>query len=192
MRFKRKERAAATFWVVAAGVVAGLAAVTLLAVRAARRRRGQRLPPDLDRLEKQVIGALREDPDLRGRGIDVAAIAPGIIELTGYVESELEAHHAVDVVQSVGGVRTVLNRLDLSAREQRLRRAGRAESGGSRWYGMGVGMGRRRQSRSTDPERRDGRADMVEHALAPDPEDIVAELADERNETRASAAGELS
>jgi hypothetical protein len=179
--FKRKKETGAALWLLAAGVLAGFATATILGIRA---RRGRFQGPPTGRLadlEKAVIKALRADPILRSRAIDVAAVAPGIVELSGLVESEEEAHHAVDVVQGVLLVRTVLNRMSLGELERRLRRqrgAGRAEGAGSRWYGMGVGMGRRRQARTTDPDRRDDRADMVEDALTPRRDDAVNEVTD--------------
>ncbi len=197
--FKRKKESGAAIWLVAAGVLAGFATATVLALRA-RRRRADGLPSgELGELEKAVIKALRSDSTLRSRPIDVAAVAPGIVELSGSVETEEEAHHAVDVVQGVAVVRTVLNRLNLGEVERKLRRhravGGRPEGAGSRWYGMGVGMGRRRQSPSTDPDRRDDHADMVDDALAPSREEAINEaidLADAVDEAPGSVARELS
>jgi hypothetical protein len=51
----------------------------------------------------------------------------------------------------------VLNRMDI-------RRAARTNAGqgsGGSWEGVGVGMGSRRQSRETDPDRPSDRIDMV-------------------------------
>jgi hypothetical protein len=176
-------------WILIGGVLAGLAAAVFLTGR----KRRERTPrsPDLRALEDAVIRALRHDPSVRGRGIDVAAIAPGIIELTGLVESEAEGQHAVDVAHNVIGVRTVLNRLDAREVSQRMRPRS-ALKGGSRWYGMSVGMGRRRQSRQTDPARRDDHADLVEEALAPNVDEAVTEVAQERMEKRATPANEIS
>ena len=188
MGSKGQNRTGLTLWLVAAGVAAGIAAVAYL-----RRRRGREesaLSPDLRNLEDAVITALRADEVMKARAVDVAAIAPGIMELTGTVESADEAHHAVSIVQSVAGVRTVLNRLDLALAGQRPRRrpVTTAEPGsGSRWYGMSVGMGRRRQGRSTDPDQRDDHTDMLEQALAPDPEEALADVVQERIEREARA-----
>lgn len=180
---RREERSGAGFWILAAGLAAGVSAVVWLALQR-RRRPSAELQQPLNQffeLEDTVIEALRADALLRGRAIDVAAIASGIIELSGTVETEEEAHHAVEVVQGVNGVRTVLNRLDLGEFENRLR-SGRGESaagGSSRWYGMGVGMGRRRQSASTDPARRDDHADLLDEAITADPEEMTADLNEE-------------
>ena len=193
--FDRKRESGAGLWILAAGVLAGFATATLFALRA-RRRRGPGLAVSerLGDLEKVVIKALRSDSILRSRGIDVAAVAPGIVELTGSVESEDEAHHAVDVVQGIAVVRTVLNRLTVGEFERRLRRQRGADrtEGGSRWYGMGVGMGRRRQARSTDPDRRDDRADMVESALTPRLEDVLEDVNEQREQNDGARARELS
>jgi BON domain len=193
--FKSKKEHGAALWILAAGVLAGFATATILTLRA-RRQRGPGAAPveRLGALENAVIKALRSDAVLRTRAIDVAAVAPGIVELTGAVESEEEAHHAVDVVQGIAVVRTVLNRLNVGEFERRLRRqrgGGKAE-GGSRWYGMGVGMGRRRQARSTDPDRRDDRADMVESALTPRLEDVIEEVNEPGDQISSRKTRELS
>jgi hypothetical protein len=185
MMFKQKRTAITPWWLLAAGVLAGVAITSILTLRRRRQRLG-RPAGESGQLEDQVIRALRADQTLRARGIDVAVIAPGIVELTGFVETENEAHHAVNVAQSVIGARTVLNRLEHGDLEQRLRRQRRREraeaNAASRWYGMGVGMGRRRQARTTDPDRRDDHADMVEAALAPNAEQALADVAEERDE----------
>ena len=193
--FNRKKETGAALWILAAGVLAGFATATVLALRARRRRGpGVAVSERLGGLEDVVIKALRSDSVLRSRAIDVAAVAPGIVELTGAVESEEEAHHAVDVVQGVPVVRTVLNRLNVSEFERRLRRQRGSDrgEGGSRWYGMGVGMGRRRQARTTDPDRRDDRADMVENALTPRLEDVLEDVNQERDENTGVKTRELS
>lgn len=193
--FKRKKEQGTALWILAAGVLAGFATATILTLRA-RRRRGPGAAPTerLSALENAVIKALRSDAVLRTRAIDVAAVAPGIVELTGAVESEEEAHHAVDVVQGLAVVRTVLNRLNVGEFERRLRRqrAGGKAEGGSRWYGMGVGMGRRRQARTTDPDRRDDRADMVDSALSPRLEDVIEEVNEPADQINNRKTRELS
>jgi hypothetical protein len=191
----RKRKVGTAFWFLAAGVAVGLTTALILGIRSGRRRaRDGR--SDLWPLEDGVIDALRQDKVLRARGIDVAGIAPGIVELTGSVDNEAEAHHAVEVVQGVAGVRTVVNRLDLTEFEHRLRpspRGGRTqEADGARWYGMGVGMGRRRQSAATDPAQRDDHADMVEEALLPDPEEAIADATEGRDPVRRGRSSELS
>jgi len=184
MALRRRKRRDTTTWIVVAGVAAGLAAATWLGMRIARRR-GKLPPGELRRLEKSVIRTLREDSILGSRGVDVAAIAPGIVELSGVVDTMEESHHAVDVVQAIDGVRTVVNRLDLgefTTRRQR-RRNGGDLAGAQRWYGIGVGMGRRRQGRETDPARRDDKADIVSDELIPKRESDIAEAIAEESES---------
>lgn len=179
-RRKRKRKQTAN-WMIVAGVAAGVSALAYIASQLIRRRRPAL--PGLERIEQDVVKLLREDEILRTRGIDVAAVAPGLIELSGAVHSEQESHHAAEVVQSVPGVHTVLNRLDVEEVESRLRRARRSTAGTEpalRWYGGGVGMGRRRQGRQTDPARRDDHADMLERALEPDTSEAVEEVVRER------------
>jgi hypothetical protein len=190
----RKRKVGTAFWFLAAGFAVGLGTAVVLGVRT-RRQRSREGRPDLWPLEDGVIDALRQDDLLRARGIDVAAIAPGIIELSGSVQNQEEAHHAVDVAQGVTGVRTVVNRLDLVEFEarRRVRRTTQKQAGeGGRWYGMGVGMGRRRQSPVTDPAQRDDHADLVEEALLPDPEEAIADATDAVETARRGRASELS
>lgn len=184
MAFRRRKRRDTTTWMIVAGVSAGLAAATWLGMQLARKR-GKLPMGELRRLEKLVIRSLREDPILRTRGVDVAAIAPGIVELTGVVDTMEESHHAVDVVQALEGVRTVVNRLDLgefTTRRQR-KRTGADLAGAQRWYGIGVGMGRRRQGLQTDPDRRDDRADIVSSELMPRRETEIADAIAEESQS---------
>jgi hypothetical protein len=128
----------------------------------ARLRREPREQADLMELEDAVIDAMLEDEVLRERGIDVGALSVGVIELSGAVATDDEADRAVRVANTVPGVRTVLNRLDVEARARA--GAGRAaqdddDDGAAAtewgWSGLNSGMGRRRQGRSTDPDRPD-------------------------------------
>lgn len=126
------------------------------------------------RLEERVADALADDPVLGSRPIEVGALTVGIIELTGPVRDEWEADRAVTIAQRVPGVRTVLNRLDHEIVEDHLANTlDRYEAGdpslqGTRWYGMGVGMGQRRQGRETDPDRPSDRVPNVTRALGID------------------------
>jgi hypothetical protein len=126
---------------------------------------------EMGSLEQRVLAVLEEDADLSHRAIGVAAIAGGIIELTGRVATEEEAARAVGLAGEVAGVRTVLNRLDSAALEDHLEVTRRRMSEGdpslaeTQWSGQGVGMGRRRQSRWTDPPRPDDRADILSREL---------------------------
>lgn len=162
------------------GVSAGVTAVAAwawwrrirpsLPVRRGRRPRGP---------AGQLLGALQRDLELASRRIDVGEIADGVVELRGSVADRAEAERAIGIAQATSGVYTVVNRLRLSDEEGRRDSARRRWRGGapdlheSRHYGMGVGMGRRRQSRSTDPSRPSDRQQMLERELD------VAKLGDE-------------
>ncbi|HET7273542.1 MAG TPA: BON domain-containing protein [Longimicrobiaceae bacterium] len=134
-----------------------------------RRRAGEQR--ELTRLEDAVLDAFLSDPVLGERGIDVGAISPGIIELSGSVVTDQEAAHAVHVANGVVGVSTVVNRMELESELQRLERTrGRFEDGSPSlhewaWQGQGVGMGKRRQSLETDPDRPDDSQEQKMEAL---------------------------
>ncbi|CAN5846352.1 hypothetical protein BH23GEM6_BH23GEM6_15100 [soil metagenome] len=116
----------------------------------------------LTELEDAVLDSFFADAMLSERGIDVGAISHGIIELSGSVWSDDEADRAVRLANAIPGVRTVVNRLSIEqeaqARESRLR-AVREEGGNvtsiQREVARTGGMGTRRQSRLTDPDRPD-------------------------------------
>lgn len=168
--FERKPKRSREAVAAAIAVGAGLAvAGGLLAWRFYRRRgeAGGALETALAQSEEEVVDRLRADERLAGQPIEVAALASGIIELSGAVETERDADLAVTLARRAAGIRTVLNRLDILEEMDRVEGARHREVGPgtvrneSRWLGVGVGMGRRRQSRQTDPARRDDRADMV-------------------------------
>lgn len=167
----------------ALGVTAGAAAY-LVWRRRARLREVEFLPDGLAQLEEDAIAVLGNDQRIGHRAIEVAAVGDGIIELSGDVENIEEAHHAVDVAQSVDGVHTVINRLTLNEPERHLAEtrdrffAGDAALSETQWEGMGVGMGRRRQSGATDPDRRDDHVQAVNRALEPDAPDAYTESAE--------------
>jgi hypothetical protein len=106
-------------------------------------------------LEERVLEAFRNDPLLSERAVDIGAVGEAIIELTGWVHSEDEAHHAVTVTRGVPGVDTVVNRLEVREEEARLRAQAEAYTSGDaetspRWEGMGIGTGRPRQGSSSE------------------------------------------
>jgi hypothetical protein len=115
---------------------------------------------ELTGLEDLVLDAFLADEVLSERGIDVGAISHGIIELSGSVWTEEEADRAVHLANSIDGVNTVVNRLDVES-EARYRERNRIqvdegdEYEGSEWTGRMVGMNRRRQGRQTDPDQSD-------------------------------------
>ena len=163
---------------VAAAVGAGVAlAAGLLVWLWYRRGRGatdRALEGELSRLEEDVVELLRADERTSSQPIEVAALAQGIVELSGGVETQDDSDRAMAVAQRAPGVRTVLNRLDVLEESERVEDARRRPDGpgtpkaDTHWTGMGVGMGYRRQSRRTDPGRRDDRSDMVQDALGVD------------------------
>lgn len=119
---------------------------------------GEELSP-LEELEERVLEAYHNDPVLSERAIDIGAIDEGIIELTGWVYAASEAEHAVTVARGTPGVDTVLNRLTVRAEEDQLEDAAERYVAGdeslteSHWEGQGVGMGRKRQGNSSEPDR---------------------------------------
>jgi hypothetical protein len=129
-------------------------------------------------LEKRVVRALRARPSTREQAVDVEALGAGVVELSGYVETEEHAREVVELVDSVPGVHAVFNRLDVRSVEMRLRqnRSRGSAREGTRWYGGSVGIGRRRQNPATDPARRDDHTDMKLKALQPNRDDVLSEV----------------
>lgn len=148
------------------------------AKRAVRRLRPARLQrfteeiEELEALEDAVLNRFLSDSLLSARAIDIGAISPGIIELTGTVASEAEADQAVQVAHAVAGVHSVVNRLDvdgLGRPRATMRRVEVQEVGDSTFVHQESrvgGMGRRRQNPATDPGRPDESQQMREDALA--------------------------
>jgi len=133
-------------------------------------------------LEDAVIDACLADELLRNRGIDIGAISPGIIELSGAVATEEEADRAVAVARQVEGVTTVVNRIEVEAelaqREEirRRREDGDPAFAESHWGGRNIGMGRMRQGADTEPDRRDDSQKLRDRALGDaDRDDAFAE-----------------
>ncbi len=153
---------------VSAGLVATGAWVWWRRVRPPEAGRGRARPRGT---AAEVMDALQRDPKLSRRRITVDAIAEGVIELTGEVAERAEAERAMGAAQATAGVYTVVNRLVIAEEE------GRRDSARHRWndgapdlreshhYGMGVGMGRRRQSPATDPDRPSDRQRLLEREL---------------------------
>ena len=159
----------------ALGATAGLAAGLYFLGRAGRSYLRRHDGEDgLGNLEERIIDVLGKDPVMVERGVEVSALADGIVELSGAVRDEAEARLAVDLAQRVNGVHTVLNRLDLETEERHLRETRRRYDDGdpalheTHWYGLRVGIGTRRQNIETDPPRRDDRVDILERALGTD------------------------
>lgn len=153
---------------VATGFVAGLwlwrrrpgGAPTVITDRAAPRGSAQ-----------DVADSLVRDGKLGRRRIEVDTIAEGVVELTGSVRDRMEAERAVGIAQGTTGVYTVVNRLRVESEESHQERTRRRWRDGApemrerKHYGMGVGMGTRRQSPDTDPDRPSDKQQMLEREL---------------------------
>ncbi len=113
----------------------------------------------VEELEDRVLEAFRNDPTLSERAIDIGAVEDGIIELTGSVNAEDEAHQAVVVARGVPGVDTVVNRLVIRTDEELFDTAAHHYEDGDppfterHWDGQAVGTGRRRQGNSDEIDR---------------------------------------
>jgi hypothetical protein len=110
-------------------------------------------------LEERVLEAFRNDPILSERAVDIGAVEDAIIELTGWVNSDDEAHQAVVIARGVPGVETVVNRLTIRSEEDLLDDGAHHYEDGDppfterHWEGQQVGTGRRRQGNSTEIDR---------------------------------------
>lgn len=177
MKFRRQKRNDSALWILGAGAGLAVAAGIFAAFKFSRAGQ-QALRRELRTLERRVIKGLRQDPATRGQSVDVAALGAGVIELSGFVDTEELAHHVVQLVDGIPGVHAVFNRMDVKSVEARLRqnRGKLSGRGGSRWYGGNVGIGRRRQNPATDPARRDDHAALLVKALQPNRDDVLSEV----------------
>ncbi len=97
-------------------------------------------------LEERVLEAFRNDPVLSERAVDIGAVSDGVIELTGWVNEEEEAEHAVTLARGVPGVDTVVNRLAVGEEEELLdENARRVADGDAEPVHAGVDVHRGRQ-----------------------------------------------
>jgi len=154
-----------------------------------------------EELEERVLEAFRNDPTLSERAIDIGAVEDGIIELTGWVNSEEEAHQAVVVARGVPGVDTVVNRLTIRTEESLLDDAAhRYEDGDAtlterHWEGQQLGTGRRRQGNSTEIDRHaDPRNKLEDRSLKEDrafmaAADDIPDAAERRKTTKKARGG---
>lgn len=85
--------------------------VLLAGPRGAAGAHGRRPVPDVLTLESRVLEAFHNDPVLRDRAVDIGAIAPGVIELTGWVHGDDEIRHALTLARGVPDVEHVVNQL---------------------------------------------------------------------------------
>jgi hyperosmotically inducible periplasmic protein len=154
-----------------------------------------------EELEERVLEAFRNDPILSERAVDIGAVEDGIIELTGVVNSDDEAHQAVVVARGVPGVETVVNRLVIRSDEELFDTAAHHYEDGDppfterHWDGQQVGTGRRRQGNSTEIDRHaDPRTVLEDRSLSEDRAFLAAaeeipETAERRAKTKKSARG---
>jgi hypothetical protein len=129
---------------------------------------------DMD-LEFRVLEAFRSDPVLCERAVDIGAIGTATIELAGWVDTEREAERAVTIARGVPGVDNVVNRLSVGQDEEKFddtakqfREADPALKT-AQWEGNTVGIGKRRQGTSDQPDRHaDPRVNLEERWSATD------------------------
>jgi hypothetical protein len=152
-------------------------------------------------LEERVLEAFKNDPTLSERAIDIGALEDGIIELTGSVNSEEEAHQAVVVARGVPGVATVVNRLTIRTDEDLFEDAAHHYEDGDppfterHWDGQQVGTGRRRQGNSEEIDRHaDPRTELEDRSLSEDKAflaaaDEIPEAAARRKSTKKARGG---
>lgn len=126
-------------------------------------------------LEDRVLEAFVNDPVLAECPVDIGAIRPGTIELTGAVQTREEYEHATTLARGVPGVETVVNRLDVLEDETvegdaaAHYAAGDSRSTESGWDGDIVGTGRRRQGTSDDVDRhQDPKVPLAKRATSED------------------------
>ena len=167
-----------TLWTIV-GVTAGVAAGVWLWTRGREAAWRERLAEAADERGRwvprgsaqDVALALGSDGKLSRRRIQVDTIAEGVVELSGRVRSRQESQRAVDLAQSTTGVYTVVNRLIIGEEEEHLAEARKRWEDGApelrerHHYGMGVGMGTRRQSPDTDPDRPSDKQRLIEREL---------------------------
>lgn len=144
--------------------------------------------PRAEALERRVLEAYQNDPILCERPVDIGAISEGIVELTGWVNNEEEAAHAVTIARGVPGIDTVVNRLAVRPDEERFDEFAERYANGDpslterHWEGQQIGTGRRRQGNSSEPDRHaDPRPGLEERWTSEDA--AIAEAAGDVGET---------
>jgi hypothetical protein len=154
-----------------------------------------------EELEERVLEAFRNDPILSERAVDIGAVEERIIELTGWVNSDDEAHQAVAVARGVPGVETVVNRLAIRTEEDLLDDAAQRYEDGdpalteAHWEGQLVGTGRRRQGNSSEIDRHaDPHTVLEERSMSTDrafmsAADDIPDAAERRTKAKKAARG---
>ena len=155
------------------GLTAGAAVGVWLWARGEERSREaaaprERVPLEGD-AEARLARAIANDLELAGYGLEVRGISEGVLELTGELAESEQRERVVAMAHAIDGVHTVVNRIVLHDEEARAEAARTREgTGGLHHTGMGVGMGTRRQSPDTDPDRPSDRQKLVDRELTVD------------------------
>jgi hypothetical protein len=157
---------------------------------------------ETEELEERVLEAFRNDPVLAERPVDIGALGEGIIELSGWVESDDEVEHATTIAGGVPGVETVVNRLAVGEDEMDDETRTNVPDDpsepleGGRWQGNRIGTGRRRQGTSDEPTRHaDPKPELEDRWLSEEQqirdaaEDIEKIKADRRGGSKRGARG---
>lgn len=124
MALRRDSDPIGTALAAAAGLLAGLATGVLLGgmlgnvnqerVRHAVRRLGgrpKRPDRDPDELAREIKAAIRLAPETRGARVDVRAVGPGLLELTGSAPDAVSRLAAAELARAHEGVDVVVNRI---------------------------------------------------------------------------------
>lgn len=123
-------------------------------------------PTEAEELEERVLEAFRNDPVLSERAVDIGALGSSTIELTGWVHEPDESTHAVTLARGTPGVETVVNRLVVRDEDERLDESAAEYEADDvhegHWGGQHVGIGKRRQGKSTqEPDRHEDPATVL-------------------------------
>jgi len=62
-------------------------------------------------IEERVLEAFRNDPVLSERAVDIGSVGVGVVELSGWVDSDDEIAHAATIARGTPGVDNVVNHL---------------------------------------------------------------------------------
>jgi hypothetical protein len=96
------------------GLALGVSAVIVLAWRGVRRAGEDEQPRwDAETARTIAMGALLADPQLRRYALQVRAITPDILDVSGTVDTAEDAERAMAAVREASGGRTVLDRIDV-------------------------------------------------------------------------------
>lgn len=102
------------------GLTVGAAAVLYILWRTVRDDEDEVRDLDPETVRTIAAGALLADPKLRRYALDVRCIGPGILDVSGTVDSEEIATRALETVRRGPGVRTVLDRIHVDGAAPRI------------------------------------------------------------------------